>query len=70
MVQRKAAHFVFGDFSMYSSISNVLQELQWNSLQERRTQVRLVMLYKIIHNVVKVNFSTHLHPMGTVTRGH
>ena len=48
----------------------MLQELQWNSLQERRIQARLVMFYKIIHNLVEVDFSTHLYPMGTVTRGH
>ena len=55
---------------MNSSVSNVLQELQWSSLQERRIQARLAMFYKIIHNLVEVDFSIHLYPMGTVTRGH
>ena len=72
MMQQKAACFVFSDYLTYPSVSNMLQELQWNSLQERRIQARLVMFYKIIHNVyvVEVDFSTHLHPMQTVTRGH
>ena len=47
MVQAKAASFVFSDYSMYSSISKMLQELQWNSPQERRIQARLVMFDKI-----------------------
>ena len=70
MVQLKAAHFVFNDYSTYSSISNMLQELQWNSLRERRIQARLVMFYKIIHNLVEVDFSSHFYPMETVTIGH
>ena len=56
---------------MYSSVSIMLQGFNGiNSLQERRIQARLVMFYKIIHNLVEVDFSTHLYPMGTVTRGH
>jgi len=53
MVQRKAARFVFGDYSTYSSVFNMLQELQWNSLQERKLQARLIMFYKIVHNEVE-----------------
>ena len=63
MVQRKAARCVFGDFSTYSSVSSMLQELQWNSLQERRRQARLIMFYKILHKLVEVDFDTHLHPI-------
>jgi len=69
MVQQKAARFVFNDYPTYSSISNMLQELQWNSLQERKIQARLFMFYKIIHNLVKADFSSHFYPMGTVTMG-
>jgi len=70
MVQRKAARFVFGDYSTYSSVSNMLQELQWISLQERRRQARLIMFYKILHNVVEVDFDVHLNFMEIPTRGH
>ena len=28
------------------------------------------MFYKILHKLVEVDFDTHLHPVGTLTRGH
>ena len=69
-VQRKAAQYVQNDFSRYSSIKSKPNNLQWISLEDRRTQSRLPMFYKIIHNIVHVNFNSYLHPSGTITRGH
>ena len=37
MVQRKAARFVFNDFSSYSSVSSMLTKLNWQSWEQRRT---------------------------------
>jgi len=34
MVQRKAARFVFNDFLTYSSVTTMMQELNWYSLQD------------------------------------
>ena len=46
-VQKKAARFVKGNYQLKASVSNLLQELNWLSLQDRRTAARLTMLYKI-----------------------
>ena len=46
-VQKKAARFVKGNYQRKASVSNMLQELNWPSLQDRRTAARLTMLYKI-----------------------
>jgi len=35
MVQRKAARFVFGNYSRYSSVSAMLNELDWRTLEKR-----------------------------------
>ena len=70
MVQRKAARFVFNDYSSYSSITAMLQELKWNSLQDRRIQSRLIMFYKILNNLVEVDFNSDLFPSERSTRGH
>ena len=37
MVQRKAARFVFNKFSAYSSVTSLLSQLNWQSLEVRRT---------------------------------
>ena len=62
MVQRKAARFVCNDFSSYLSVTEMMNNLKWNSLEDRRKQARLIMFYKIIHGIVQVNFNPYLHP--------
>ena len=54
-VQRRAARFVCGDFSKRSSVSKMLADLKWSSLEERRESNQLTYLYKIINNVVFIN---------------
>ena len=49
-VQRKAARFVSGNFSRESSVTTMINTLQWRSLQERRCVARLAMLHKTIHH--------------------
>ncbi len=38
-VQRRAARFVNGDYSSYSSVSNMIKDLKWPSLQQRRSNM-------------------------------
>jgi len=56
MSQRKAAKFVFNNYSRYSSVTSMLHQLNWDSLEQRRTKATITMLYKIIDNIVSVNF--------------
>ena len=49
MIQRKAARFAFSDYSRYSSVSAMLNKLNWRSLEKRRDNLILVMLHKIIN---------------------
>ena len=47
----------------------MLQKLNWPSLEIRRTRVRLIMFYKIIHHVVAIHpLDTLLLPTTTITR--
>ena len=54
-VQRRAVRFVCGDFFKRSSVSEMLADLNWSSLEERREANQLTYLYKIINNVVFIN---------------
>ena len=54
MLQRNAARFVFNNFSRSSSVSNMLAYLGWDTLEQRRNQLTLLMFYKIIHKLVEV----------------
>ena len=52
MVQRRAARWVTGRHNNTSSVSDMLLSLGWRSLEQRRVDARLTMLYKIIHGHV------------------
>ena len=54
MVQRRAARFVKNDYSRTSSVTNMLHDLRWDTLQDRRNNTRTTMLYKIKNNLVDV----------------
>ena len=54
-VQRRSARFVFNDYSPYNSVSNMLTNLGWSPLADRRNEHRLIMLFKIIHHIVDIN---------------
>ena len=81
MVQHNAAKFVsnkyprkghYGDFS----ISELISELEWDSLEERREQLKLNMVYKILNGKVilspdslpRLQESTTLVPPEVVTK--
>ena len=49
MLQRKAARFVCNDFARLSSVTSMLEHLGWDTLEQRRNQLTLLMLYKIIN---------------------
>ena len=49
-VQRKAARFVSNDYRRDSSVTAMINTLNWNLLQERRFVTRMTLLYKSFHN--------------------
>ena len=67
-VQRRAARWVLNDFSRYSSITNMLQQLSWPSLQVRRKICRLQTLFKIIHNEYPLSIPSYYLEMERATR--
>ena len=68
MVQRRAARFVCGRYHNTSSVSEMLQDLNWPSLQQRREMLRLVLFYKIHHNLVVFDSSPYITPALRATR--
>ena len=54
-VQRKAARFVMRNYKRDSSVSTMIQQLKWQSLEERRAVSRLTFTYKALHKITAVN---------------
>ncbi len=62
MVQRRAARYVLHRYHYRSSVGLMLDQLGWHSLQQRREQARLSMLYKIHKGDVAIDKHSYLVP--------
>ena len=52
MVQRRAVRFVKRQYERQASVSSLIQQLQWPTLEERMTQMKVIMLHRIIDKQV------------------
>ena len=51
----ETARFVCEDFRRQGHVSDMLRDLNWKTLEDRRTISRLTLLYKSVHNIVAIN---------------
>ena len=56
-VQRRAARFVSNDYSRKSSVTKMLTQLEWDTLETRRTRARLHLIYKETHGLIPSNIA-------------
>ena len=71
MVQRRAARFVTGRYRRTSSVSDMLEGLAWRSLQQRRRDQRLAMLFNIVNEQVAIPKDGFITPApSSNTRAH
>ena len=70
MVQRRCARYVTGNFDRTSSVTSMLNCLSWPTLEERRRQYRLAVMYRILHNQVDIHWQSFLTKTSSCIRGH
>jgi hypothetical protein len=63
MVQRRGARFVLHRYGRRDSPTQMIKELGWQSPVRRRTEARLIFMYKIVHQLVAVPI-TFLPPLA------
>ena len=68
-VQRRAARFVTRRYDTTESVTAMLRDLSWETLEQRRLKSRVTMGYRIIHNLVMIP-ADQLTPSTVNTRGH
>jgi hypothetical protein len=70
-VQRRAARYACNNYRDRSpgAVTQLLQQLQWDSLEQRRLHNRLGMLYRIHNGLVDINPSTLYRRSDSRTRG-
>ena len=69
-VQRRSARYVFNNYDRHSSVTPMLNSLNWPTLQRRREQAKAIMMYRIVNGLVAIPASQHLVPALSRTRGH
>jgi hypothetical protein len=67
-VQRRAARFATNKYRNTSSGGNMLQHLEWRSLQDIRKDSRLNMFYKIVNDQVEIKKTDRPIPQKRQTR--
>ena len=54
-VQRKAARFCSQNYNRYASVTDMLRDLGWATLETRRRQFRLTLRYKLTHGLIDID---------------
>lgn len=59
-VQRKAARFCTQNYQQTASVTDMIKELGWDSLESRRKKARLNLMYKLTHKLINIDTSKYL----------
>ncbi len=70
MVLRRASRFVTKRYCNTSGVTDMLADLKWETLQERRSKFRVVMMYKIVYCLVAIPITPHIQPVQGANRHH
>ena len=71
MIQRRAVRWVKQDYRLISDVSDMMNDLQWPTLYERRKYCRLITFHKFLHqNPPDINIPRHYlhHSLSHFTR--
>ena len=68
MIQRRAAPHTTNRFRNTSSVSSMLEHLQWESLVSRRSTIQLILFYKVANDLIDIPTAEYLSPSTTRTR--
>ena len=69
-IQRRAARWVLHDYNRYSSVTSMLQHLNWPTLETRRQISRLQILHKALHKSIALSVPSYYLPKSKPTRHH
>ena len=67
-VQRRAARWTLNRYHNTSSVSDMLVHLSWPTLQSRRSDARLCLMYKMVYSLVATDIGQFVSPVLRQTR--
>ena len=68
MVQRCAARWTTNDFARMTSITSLLHQLDWQTLEERRSVAHLCLFCKVANDLVAVPRPNYIQPTHMISR--
>ena len=69
-VQRRAAVFVTNNHNTTSSVTTMIDRLEWENLQQRRIKAKAIMIYRVVHPLVAIDLPPKFSQTGAATMGH
>ena len=71
MVQQRAARWTLKRYHNTSSVTDMLENLGWRTLEQRRVDVQLALLFKIYNGLIPVDATKYLsHPTQRSRHSH
>ena len=67
LVQRIAAHWTVSKFDTQASVTQIVLDLGWRTLEQRKA-VRLCIFYKVIHGLVAVPLPAYIQYSNRISR--
>ena len=67
-IQRRAARWTVGNFDRHASVTRIVQNLGWRSLDQRRADARLCLFFKVIHGLVAVPLPDYVQYSNRISR--
>ena len=67
-VQRRAARWTVSNFDRKASVTKIVQDLGWRTLDQRRADARLCLFFKILHGLVAVPLPDYLQHSTRISR--
>ena len=69
-VQHRSARYIYNDYRSDSSVSTMIKNLHWDSLETRRTKSSLVMFYKTINILAAIPYEHYVKRITNSTTRH
>ena len=67
-VQRRAARWTVSNFDRKASVTKMVQDLGWRTLDQRRADARLCLFFKILHGLVAVPPPDYIQHSNIISR--
>ena len=67
-VQRRAGRWAVSNFDRQASVTKIVQDLGWCTLDQRRADARLCLFFKIVHGLVVVPLPDYIQFSNRISR--